>query len=346
MNSPVSAHDELWLRSRFTEPRTVKPVTEGDGHLWQRDREIRPAAVLVPVVKRKHALTVLFTRRTAHLNDHAGQISFPGGRSEPGDADAAETALREAAEEIGLAAAQVEVLGELPEYVTVTGYRVTPVVGLVTPPLELRLDEFEVAVVFGAWFVYAVAYRASPFFALLLNVAALYLTMGFRQRSHFFTDIHLALKEGDVDKARGILSAWRQVSCAGLDREAITRLAIEEALVSSRRYVFAVIFWFVLLPGPAGAILYRLSMFLHDRWSTKTSPELERFSHFARRAFAALDWLPVRFTAAAFAVVGDFEDAVYCWRTQAANWPDPALGIVLASGAGAIGVRLGMPTLR
>src|SRR2546429_642254 len=139
MNSPVSAHDELWLRSRFAEARTVKPVTEGDGHLWQRDREIRSAAVLVPVVKRKHGLTVLFTRRTAHLNDHAGQISFPGGRSEPGDADAAETALREAAEEIGLAAAQVEVLGELPEYVTVTGYRVTPVVGLVTPPpLSIR----------------------------------------------------------------------------------------------------------------------------------------------------------------------------------------------------------------
>jgi len=148
MNSPVSAHDELWLRSRFAGPRTVKPVTTGDGHLWRSDREIRPAAVLVPVVKRDHGLTVLFTRRTAHLNDHAGQISFPGGRSEPGDAGAAQTALREAAEEIGLAAAQVEVLGELHQYVTVTGYRVTPVVGLVTPPLELRLDDFEVAEVF------------------------------------------------------------------------------------------------------------------------------------------------------------------------------------------------------
>src|SRR6266481_9949452 len=173
--------------------------------------------------------------------------------------------------------------------------------------------------VLGAWLVYATAYSASPVLALLVNVAALYLTMGFRQRSHYFTDIHLALKEDDVDKARDILSAWRQVSCAGLDREAITRLAIEEALVSSHRYVFAVVFWFVLLPGPAGAILYRLSMFLHDRWGTKTSPELERFSRFARLAFAALDWLPVRFTAAAFAVVGDFEDAVYCWRTQAAD---------------------------
>jgi cobalamin biosynthesis protein CobD/CbiB len=200
-------------------------------------------------------------------------------------------------------------------------------------------------VVFGAWLVYAATYSASPLFALLLNVAALYLTMGFRQRSHFFTDIHLALKENDLEKARDTLSAWRQASCAGLDREAITRLAIEEALVASHRYVFAVVFWFVLLPGPTGAILYRLSMFLHDRWGANTSPELERFSHFARRAFAALDWLPVRFTAAAFAVVGDFEDAVFCWRTQAESWPDPALGIVLASGAGAIGVKLGMPIL-
>ena len=200
-------------------------------------------------------------------------------------------------------------------------------------------------VVLGAWLVYAAAYRAHPLLALVLNVAALYLTMGFRQRSHYFTAINLALKENDLEKARATLSTWRHASCAGLDREAITRLAIEEALVSSHRYVFAVVFWFVLLPGPTGAILYRLSMFLDGRWGERTSPELERFSDFARRAFAALDWLPVRFTAAAFAVVGDFEDAVYCWRTQAANWPDPALGIVLASGAGAIGVRLGMPIL-
>jgi cobalamin biosynthesis protein CobD/CbiB len=198
-------------------------------------------------------------------------------------------------------------------------------------------------VVLGAWLVYTAAYGANPLLALLLNVAALYLTMGFRQRSHYFTGIHLALKENDLAKARDILSAWRQVSCAELDREAITRLAIEEALIASHRYVFGVIFWFVLMPGPTGAILYRLSMFLKGRWGEEA--ELERFSHFARRAFAALDWLPVRFTAAAFAVVGDFEDAVYCWRTQASNWPDPELGIVLASGAGAIGVRLGMPIL-
>src|SRR5205823_13048630 len=142
MNSPVSAHDERWWRSRFAVARTVKPVTEGDGHLWRRDREIRSAAVLVPVVKRKHGLTVLFTRRTAHLNDHAGQISFPGGRSEPGDADAAETALREAAEEIGLAAAQVEVLGVLPGSFLVTGYCGTLVVGAGSPTPELWLYDY------------------------------------------------------------------------------------------------------------------------------------------------------------------------------------------------------------
>jgi 8-oxo-dGTP pyrophosphatase MutT (NUDIX family) len=148
MDSLSFAPDETWLRSRFAERRTVEPFTSGDGHLWRSDREIRPAAVLVPVVKREKELTVLFTRRTAHLHDHAGQISFPGGRAEPGDTGAAETAMRETEEEIGLSAGRVEVLGDLPQYVTVTGYRVTPVVGLVTPPLDLKPDDFEVAEVF------------------------------------------------------------------------------------------------------------------------------------------------------------------------------------------------------
>lgn len=139
---------EAWLRSRFAVPRSVEPVAAGDGHLWREPDQIRPAAVLVPIVSRGGRLTVLFTRRTAHLNDHAGQISFPGGRAEPEDMSSAHTALREAREEIGLAPGRVEVLGELHQYVTVTGYRVTPVVGLVTPPLDLKLDDFEVAEVF------------------------------------------------------------------------------------------------------------------------------------------------------------------------------------------------------
>lgn len=107
-----------------------------------------PAAVLVPLVLRETGMTVMLTRRTEHLRDHAGQISFPGGRCEDTDDSPMVTALREAQEEVGLAPAQIEVLGFLPEYRTGTGFRITPVVGLVSPPLNLKLDDFEVAEAF------------------------------------------------------------------------------------------------------------------------------------------------------------------------------------------------------
>lgn len=195
----------------------------------------------------------------------------------------------------------------------------------------------------GAWLVYAVAERAGSLVALCVNVAILYFTMGFRKHGHYFTGIQVALKDNDISRARDALSAWRRSDCGDLDREAVARLAIEEALIASHHHVFAVIFWFVLLPGPLGAILYRLAMLLSRLWGGVPDPESGRFASFAQRAFAALDWLPARLTAGTFAVVGDFEDAVYCWRAQAAGWAEPAHGIVLASGAGALGVKLGMP---
>jgi len=190
------------------------------------------------------------------------------------------------------------------------------------------------------WLVHAQLVSWSPLLALAFNVLVLYLTMGFRQFSHYFNDIHLALKQNDVTRARELLALWRGHDCVNLSREEVARLSIEEALTASHRHVFAVVFWFVLLPGPSGAILYRLSDFLRRRWG---GPDLVQFGRFATQAFETLDWLPVRFTAAAFAVVGDFEDAIYCWRTQGAGWSDPALGVLLASGAGAMGVKLGNP---
>jgi len=123
------------------------PEFTGDGQRLA-GRSLRAAAVLVPLVRRAAGLTVLLTRRTDHLNDHAGQVSFPGGRTDPEDADAVATALREAHEEVGLSADEVEVIGRLPTYTTVTAYEVTPVVGLLDPPRALRLDPFEVAEVF------------------------------------------------------------------------------------------------------------------------------------------------------------------------------------------------------
>ena len=181
-------------------------------------------------------------------------------------------------------------------------------------------------------------FRASPLAALLLNVLVLYLTLGFRQFSHFFTDIQNAIREGEVDRARELIGAWRGESALHRNREEVIRLAIEEAIAASHRHVFAVIFWFILLPGPSGAILYRLAAYLQRRWSGRGE-----FGRFAAHALTILEWPAARLTAASFAVVGDFEDAIYCWRTQAAAWPDPNLGIVLAAGAGALGVRLGMP---
>lgn len=133
------------MRRRFSEGVVAPPVSEPR---IDEDTEFVAAAVLVPVIVRESGLTLLLTQRTAHLRDHAGQVSFPGGRSEASDASAEATALREAEEEVGLAASQVEILGRLPEYRTGTGFVITPVVGLVTPPLNLKLDDFEVAEVF------------------------------------------------------------------------------------------------------------------------------------------------------------------------------------------------------
>lgn len=189
--------------------------------------------------------------------------------------------------------------------------------------------------------VWLLAWRFDWLLALLLGVGVLYLTVGFRQFSHHFTGIHVALREGEVRQARQLLAAWTGLDTERLGSAEVARLAIERALLASYHHVFAPLFWFMVL-GPAGAVLYRLAMHFDTAWRRKDAED-GRFGEFAHQAFAVIDWLPVRVTAASFAIVGDFEDAVYCWRTQAGRWPVEADGILLASGAGALGVRLGMP---
>ena len=147
--APVHAHrlDAQALRQRFAAPPPWSPETSGDGRLFE-GRERAAASVLVPLIERAGGLTVLLTQRNANLRDHAGQISFPGGRAEADDLDAVATALRETEEEVGLARRHIEVIGWLPEYRTVTYYDVTPVIALVQPPFELKLDTQEVAEAF------------------------------------------------------------------------------------------------------------------------------------------------------------------------------------------------------
>ncbi len=137
-----------WLRARFASGTDWSPEFVAEPELNLSDRPPVSAAVLMPMVLREDGLQLLLTLRTAHLNDHAGQIALPGGRVDPDDADAVATALREAEEEIGLARRHVEVIGRLPDYQTGTGFLVTPVAALVHPPFELAADPFEVAEIF------------------------------------------------------------------------------------------------------------------------------------------------------------------------------------------------------
>ena len=136
------------IRQRFAAPPPWQPELRADMRLFNPERLPRVASVLIPLIVRSEGVCVMLTERTAHLHDHAGQISFPGGRVEENDADAIATALREAHEEIGLPPANVDVIGALPEYLTATGYKVTPVIGLIERAFSPVLDAFEVSEVF------------------------------------------------------------------------------------------------------------------------------------------------------------------------------------------------------
>ena len=207
--------------------------------------------------------------------------------------------------------------------------------------------------VLGPTLTVAVAYLAIWHFSLVLalvfDIALLYLTLGFRQFSHYFTDIRDALDRGDENVARQRLAEWRHLDASELPRTEVLRHVIEHALLAAHRHVFGVFFWFILLSalglGPTGAVLYRMAEFASRYWAfrhrTLEAPTSESLMNLSRRWFELLDHVPARMTAFGFAVVGNFEEAVGGWRRDAALWLHPNEGIILAAAAGAVGVQLG-----
>ncbi len=178
---------------------------------------------------------------------------------------------------------------------------------------------------------------------LAWTIVVVYLTLGFRHYSHYFSAIQVALNDGELVEARRLLAEWTHADTTDFDAKEIARVAVEQALVTTHRNVFGVFFWLLLPIGPAGAVLYRVAEYLARAWNEPEHLRGEPFGLFARRAFYLIDWLPARLTAIAFAIVGNFEDAVYAWRNFARRWNDESLGIILSAGGGAMGVRLGTP---
>jgi adenosylcobinamide-phosphate synthase len=200
-----------------------------------------------------------------------------------------------------------------------------------------------------AWAAYLALSHVHVLLGLAWNVAVLYVTLGFRQFSHHFTDIRDALERGDEVEARRLLSEWRHLDASELPRTELLRHIVEHSLLAAHRHVFGVFFWFVVMSsiglGPAGAVLYRMAEFASRYWAYKNrtvgEPTNERLMALSQRLFGFVDHMPARLTAFGFAVVGNFEEAVNCWRRDAGLWRHANEGIILAAAAGAVGVQLG-----
>jgi adenosylcobinamide-phosphate synthase len=196
---------------------------------------------------------------------------------------------------------------------------------------------------------YVLLNRYSTLLALTWDVGVLYVTLGFRQFSHHFTDIRDALEAGKEERARELLAHWQNLDASALPRTEILRHVLEYSLLAAHRHVFGVFFWFVALSmvglGPAGAVLYRMAEFASRYWAYRSqvtgAPTHDRLMNLSQTLFAWVDHVPARLTAFGFAVVGNFEDAIDAWRRHAALWLRPNEGTILAAASGALGVRLG-----
>ncbi len=185
--------------------------------------------------------------------------------------------------------------------------------------------------------------------AAVWNIFVLYITLGFRQFSHHFTEIRSALEAGDGERAGQLFANWQQFEIGDTPKAEVVRAVIEYSVIAAHRHVFGVLACFSVFAalglGPAGAVLYRLSEFVSRYWRYKNRPDWQPLSgalqDVAARAWHAADWLPARITAVGFAVVGSFEEAVQSWRTQEQVGPGDNDGVILAATAGAVNLRIG-----
>lgn len=193
--------------------------------------------------------------------------------------------------------------------------------------------------------VYWVAVRLGVLAVFLWVIAVLYLTVGFRQFSHHFTEIRQALEEGNEAQARAALKQWQGIDTAQLSRAELLCLVIQQSALAAHRHVFGVlglfvVFWWLGL-GPAGAVFYRMAEYLAREW--RASPDgtpSAALQHAGSQAWQWIDYLPARATAVGFAVVGNFEEALSSWREEASEHAQGSDGVVLAALAGALNVRL------
>jgi len=169
----------------------------------------------------------------------------------------------------------------------------------------------------------------------VFDVVVLYFCLGFRRASYQAASVARALMAGKLDVAKASLSEWRPSLIVGDGEDDVALQTTEEVLRQSLLRFFGVVFWFVLLSG-SGAVLFLLTHLARDQWHMEPS-----FGRAAGRAAFYLDWLPARIAAFSFAIVGNFQDALENWRSQAHDWGDENEGILLAASAGALGMQLG-----
>ncbi len=171
------------------------------------------------------------------------------------------------------------------------------------------------------------------------GVAILYLCMGFMDTAGKAASIASLLRNQEMEHAQRQFGLWTGMDAAHLSESEICNRGIQKTLLGAYQQLFGAIIWFVLL-GPAGAVLYRLAQSMKDKWSQDDQLHAGSMGNIASRIFYGLDWLPLRISATSFAMAGNFEEAMFCWRTQVDRSPEKGLQLILASGAGAMGVKL------